>query len=60
MLLRLHEMYPEAEWVSTGNADSNAPMLAINRRLGFKRHRGNIEYQLSRDELAARIEELRK
>ncbi|HKC19919.1 MAG TPA: hypothetical protein VKE27_09840 [Candidatus Dormibacteraeota bacterium] len=60
MLQRLHEIYPEAEWVSTGNADSNGPMLAINHRLGFKRHRANVEYQLSRDQLAARTEELRQ
>lgn len=59
MLEQLHEIYPEAEWVSTGNADSNGPMLAINHKLGFKRYRGGSEYQLSRDELAARIEELR-
>lgn len=58
MLEQLHAIYPEAEWISTGNADSNGPMLAINHKLGFKRHRWGAEYQLSRDELAARIEEL--
>ncbi len=59
MLEQLHAIYPDAEWVSTGNADSNGPMLAINHKLGFKRHRWGAEYQLSRDELAARIEALK-
>lgn len=59
MLERMHELHPDAEWVSTGNADSNGPMLAINKKLGFKRYRWGAEYQLSRDELAARIEALK-
>lgn len=59
MLERMHELYPDAEWVSTGNAASNGPMLAINHKLGFKRFRSGAEYQLSRDELAARIEALK-
>jgi GNAT superfamily N-acetyltransferase len=59
MLVRLHELYPDAEWIATGNADSNGPMLAINRKMGFKRHRWGSEYQISRDQLAARIEELK-
>jgi GNAT superfamily N-acetyltransferase len=59
MLERMHQMYPDAEWVTTGNADSNGPMLAINQRLGFKRHRWGAEYQLGRDELAARLETLK-
>lgn len=59
MLVRMHELYPEAEWIATGNADSNGPMLAINRKMGFKRHRWGAEYQMGRDQLAARIEELK-
>ena len=59
MIERMHRLYPEAEWIATGNADSNGPMLAINHRLGFKRHRWGAEYQLSRDELAARLEALK-
>jgi GNAT superfamily N-acetyltransferase len=58
MLDHVHRLYPQAEWVSTGNADSNGPMLAINTRLGFRRYRGGNEYQITRDQLAARIRTL--
>jgi mycothiol synthase len=58
MLDHVHRLYPDVLWVSTGNADSNAPMLAINTRLGFRQYRGGSEYQMSRDELAERIRKL--
>ena len=40
---------------STGNADSNGPMLAINKKMGFKQYRWGAEYQISRDKLAERV-----
>jgi GNAT superfamily N-acetyltransferase len=51
MLLHIRGEHPQARWVITGNAESNAPMLAINRRLGFKTYRGETAYQITRDEL---------
>jgi GNAT superfamily N-acetyltransferase len=58
MLAHLRELYPEAGWVVTDNAGSNAPMLAINKKLGFKEFRAGTEYQISREALAARIRSL--
>jgi len=58
MLLHVRDIYPEARWVTTDNVGSNAPMLAINRQLGFKEFRVGTEYQLSRNKLAARVRRL--
>lgn len=59
MLLRLRADYPGVKYVATANADSNAPMLAINDRLGFKRHMPVNVYKLElTPELAGR--EIRK
>lgn len=58
MLRHLHELYPEAQWLVTDNAGSNAPMLAINKSLGFKQFRAATEYQIGRDGLAARVKGL--
>ena len=37
MMFLIKEQFPNAKFISTGNADSNAPMLSINKRMGFKR-----------------------
>jgi GNAT superfamily N-acetyltransferase len=58
MLAHLRDLYPEAQWVATQNAGSNAPMLAINKQLGFKQYRAETEYQIGREGLAARIKRL--
>jgi GNAT superfamily N-acetyltransferase len=55
MLSHLHKLYPQAQWLATENAGSNAPMLAINKKLGFKEYRAATEYQIGRDGLAARV-----
>jgi hypothetical protein len=52
MLLHVREIYPGLKTVVTGNASSNVPMLAINKKMGFKEHRAGNEYQISREELA--------
>ena len=57
MLLHLRELYPQAEWVMTGNAGSNAPMLKINRAMGFKPYRKATEYQMTRRQLEEKLSE---
>lgn len=46
MPLHLRRDYPGVKYIVTANADSNAPMLAINDRLGFKRHMPVNVYKL--------------
>jgi GNAT superfamily N-acetyltransferase len=36
LILKLAEENPEANWILTGNADVNAPMLKINYEMGFQ------------------------
>jgi mycothiol synthase len=42
---RLLEVNPEAKFIRTGNADSNAPMLKINTEMGFKPYTASIAWQ---------------
>jgi GNAT superfamily N-acetyltransferase len=58
MLLHVLEIYSDLESVITDNAGSNAPMLAINKQMGFKQFRAGTEYQISRDQLVVRSREL--
>jgi mycothiol synthase len=55
MVLHIRELYPDAEWIATGNAGSNAAMLKINRAMGFKPYREHVDYQVGRDVLQERI-----
>jgi len=46
MLLHIKKEFPAVKYVVTANANSNAPMMAINNKLGFKRHRSFGLYKL--------------
>jgi RimJ/RimL family protein N-acetyltransferase len=48
-LMREHQ--PNAKWIGTYNAKSNAPMLAVNRRMGFSTMREIATYQIRLNEL---------
>jgi mycothiol synthase len=47
MLKRIRHERPEVTRIRTGNAFSNAPMLAINDSLGFKAIRAQTEWQVN-------------
>lgn len=53
MLLKLREEFPQVRVVSTANATTNAPMLDINVRLGFKLHREAVIAQIPVEEAEA-------
>ncbi len=55
MLGYVRQRHPDVRYVTTENAGSNAPMLAINVRLGFRPYREIVTYQVSRQTLAGRI-----
>ena len=53
MLARILMDRPEAKFVRTGNADSNAAMLGINHALGFKPYLSSCVWQLEIDKALA-------
>lgn len=48
MALYIRKHYPNAQYIETHNADVNAPMLYINNKMGFKKHRtqSNIKFEI--------------
>ncbi len=56
MLLRVREEYPQVKVVITGNATSNAAMLSINERLGFRLYREGVEAQMPINDVRAHFE----
>ncbi len=55
MIFYIKENYPEAEMVSTGNAEGNAPMLSINKRMGFKKYKGGEAYKFKIKEISKKL-----
>ncbi len=54
----IKENYPHIDHIATGNAISNAPMLAINTGMGYKTHKCSEMYKFNTEELYRRIEHL--
>jgi GNAT superfamily N-acetyltransferase len=52
-LRQVRERLPRVRTMTTSNAEANAPILAINQRMGFVAHRRDSSYQIGRDGLAA-------
>lgn len=55
MLQRILEQWPEGRYVRTGNADSNAPMLKINRELGFEPYLSETLWQVETNTILERL-----
>jgi len=55
MVRILNDRYDSLEWMSTGNSTTNAPMLAINQRMGFREHQRWSVYQIDRAALQTRL-----
>ena len=53
MLREIRTSHPSVSKVITHNGQSNAPMLSINKKLGFKIHRQSGTYQMDRDSIGA-------
>jgi len=52
MLRLVRQRHPAATRMFTLNAEGNAPILALNRRLGFVQDRRSASYQIEREALA--------
>lgn len=57
MMELMLERKPQAKYVRTGNAYSNAPMLKINEEMGFKPFRSTITWQIPLEKAQAFLSE---
>lgn len=55
MLLFVRDNYPDIKYITTGNAYSNAPMLAINTRLGFTTYKQAKNFMFELKELREKL-----
>jgi GNAT superfamily N-acetyltransferase len=60
ILRQIRSATPDAQEVRTFNAESNAPIRSVNRRLGFSVLRRHVDYQITRAELDARLPATRR
>ncbi len=56
MIAYVKENYPKVTYVSTGNAEHNAPMMSINNRLGFKAMNEEKSYKFNIKETLAKLQ----
>jgi mycothiol synthase len=55
---RILDGLPDVRWVITGNAGSNAPMLAINKQLGFRTTAVQVTWQVPTSQLRHKLAEM--
>jgi hypothetical protein len=51
MMFFVRDELPEARYINTGNADTNAAMVAINERMGFKRYQTELCFRFELEAL---------
>ena len=51
MMKKILDEHPEVEFIRTGNANSNAPMLKINIEMGFKPYIANTVWQVETEKV---------
>ena len=52
MMQLIHDRHPDIRFIATSNANVNAPILSINKRLGFAEHRRTASYQIGPDAIS--------
>jgi RimJ/RimL family protein N-acetyltransferase len=57
MMNKILEERPEVEFIRTGNANSNAPMLKINVEMGFKPYTANTIWQVETEQVEKYLSE---
>lgn len=57
MMEKILRELPQARWVRTGNADSNAAMLKINHELGFRAYRAITVWQVETQRVATQLDQ---
>ena len=56
MLFYIKDNYPTTKFIQTGNNDKNVPIMSINQRMGFKRHKDETFFEFSVKKLAQMFE----
>jgi GNAT superfamily N-acetyltransferase len=51
MMFFIRDELPEVKYINTGSADTNAPMVSINERMGFKRNQTELCYRFESEAL---------
>lgn len=51
MMQYIKKEFPDIDFINTGNATTNAPMLSINNRMGFKEYKGGMSVEFDVEEL---------
>ena len=55
MVFYIKKNYPEIDFIETGNANNNKPILAINNEMGFKKHVEEYLMKLEIKEIEKRL-----